>query len=86
VLGREHSDCVRKEGLGPTPGKSSSYSSEQGSISSAPTPRKLEMAAEMKRLKTLYEEQNTKYATQQEELASVKRMVALIMTGKQPRR
>jgi hypothetical protein len=44
------------------------------------------MAAEMKRLKTLYEEQNTKYATQQEELASVKRMVALIMIGKQPRR
>jgi len=37
----------------------------------------------MKRLKTLYEEQNTKYAAQQEELAIVKRMVAMILAGKQ---
>jgi len=49
------------------------------------------MAAEMERLKTLYEaqnvqlqEQNNKYEAEQEELAAVKRMVAMIMTGKQP--
>jgi hypothetical protein len=58
VLGREHSGRVRGVGLGPTPSKFTSYTSEQGSISSAPTPRKLEMAAEMERLKTLYEAQN----------------------------
>jgi hypothetical protein len=76
---------------GPTPGKSSSYStSGQGSISSAPTPKELEMAAEMERLKNLYEatniklqEQNNKYEAQQEELAAVKRMVAMIMAEKQ---
>jgi len=79
VLGREHSGRVRGVGLGPTPSKYTSYTSKQGSISSAPTPRELEMAAEMKRLKTLYEaqniqlqEQNNKYAAQQEELATVK--------------
>jgi hypothetical protein len=91
VLGREHSGRVRGLGLGPTPGKSSSYStSGQGSISSAPTPKELEMAAEMERLKNLYEttniklqEQNNKYEAQQEELAAVKRMVAMIMAEKQ---
>jgi len=77
VLGREHSGRVRGVGLGPTPGKSTSYTSGQGSISSAPTPIELEMAAEMERLKTLYE-------AQQEELAAVKHMVALIMAEKQP--
>jgi ABC-type transport system involved in cytochrome bd biosynthesis fused ATPase/permease subunit len=98
VLGREHSGHVRGVGLGPTPGKSTSYTSRQGSISSVPTPKELEMAAEMKRLKTMYEaqnvklqeqdnqlqEQNNKYAAQQEELAAVKRMTAMIMAGKQP--
>jgi len=98
VLGREHSSRERGVGLGPTPGKSTSYTSGQGSISSAPTPKELEMAAEMERFKTLYEaqniklqeqdnqlqEQNNKYAAQQEELAAVKRMVAMIMAGKQP--
>jgi hypothetical protein len=76
VLGREHSGRVRGVGLGPTPGKSTSYTSGQGSIFSAPTPKEQEMTAEMERLKTLYE-------AQQEELAAVKRMVALIMTEKQ---
>lgn len=90
VLGREHSGRVRGVGLGPTPGKSTSYTSGQGSISSAPTPKELEMAAEMERLKNLYEttniklqEQNNKYEAQQEELAAVKRMVAMIMAEKQ---
>jgi hypothetical protein len=91
VLGREYSGRVRGLGLGPTPGKSSSYStSEQESISSAPTPKELEMDAEMERLKNLYEatniklqEQNNKYEAQQEELAAVKRMVAMIMAEKQ---
>jgi len=96
VLGREHSSRVRGVGLGPTPGKSTSYTSGQGSISSAPTPKELEMAAEMERFKTLYEaqniklqeqdnqlqEQNNKYEAQQEELATVKRMVAMIMARK----
>jgi hypothetical protein len=90
VLGREHSGRVRGLGLGPTPGKSSSYStSGQESISSAPTPKELEMAVEMERLKNLYEatniklqEQNNKYEAQQEELATVKRMVAMIMAEK----
>jgi len=36
VLGREHSGRVCGVGLGPTPGKSTSYTSSQGSISSAP--------------------------------------------------
>jgi hypothetical protein len=76
VLGREHAGCVRGVGLGPTPGKSTSYSFEKGSISSAPTPREIEMAAEVERLRNLCEEENTKYAKQQEELESVKRMVA----------
>lgn len=75
--------CTRV-GLGPTPGKSSSYSFEQGSISSAPTSREIEMAAEVERLRNLCEEQNTKYATKQQELESVKRMVAMIMAGKVP--
>jgi hypothetical protein len=44
------------------------------------------MVAEMERLRNLCEEQNTKYAAQQEELANVKRMVTMIMAGKQPRR
>jgi hypothetical protein len=83
MLGWKHSGRVRGVGLGPTPGKSATYSSKQGSISSAPTPREIEMAAEIERLRTLCEEQNTKYAAQQEELASVKRMVAMIMVGKQ---
>jgi hypothetical protein len=48
----------------------------KGSISSALTPKEQEMAAEMERLKTLYE-------AQQEELAAIKRMVALNMTEKQ---
>jgi hypothetical protein len=59
-------------------------------ISSAPTPRELEMAVEMERLKTLYEaqniqlqEQNKKYEAQQEELAVVKYMVAMIMAENQ---
>jgi hypothetical protein len=59
-------------------------------ISSAPAPRELEMAVEMERLKTLYEaqniqlqEQNKKYETQQEELAVVKYMVAMIMAENQ---
>jgi hypothetical protein len=84
VLGREHAGRVRGLGLGPTLGKSTSYSFEQGSISSAPTPRKIEMAAEVERLKNLCEERNTKYAAQQEKLESVKRMVAMIMAGKVP--
>jgi hypothetical protein len=49
------------------------------------------MVAKMERLKTLYESQNVqlqkqniKYATQQEELATVKCMVAMIMAGRQP--
>jgi hypothetical protein len=76
VLGQEHSGRVRGVGLGPTPSKSTFYTSGEGSISNAPTPKELEMAAEMERLKTLYE-------TQQEELAAVKRMVDLIMAEKQ---
>jgi hypothetical protein len=44
------------------------------------------MVAEMKHLKTLLEAQNIKYEAQQEELAVVKHMVAMIMPGKQPRR
>jgi hypothetical protein len=91
VLGQEHSGRVRGVGLGPTPGKSTSYTSGQGSISSAPTPRELEMAAEMEHLKTLYEaqniqlqKQNNKFEAQQEELAAVKHMVAMIMVEKQP--
>jgi len=98
VLGREHAGLVRRVGLGPTPGKFTSYTSEQGSISSAPTSKELEMATKMERLKTLYEEQNiklqeqdnqlqkqnNKYARQQEELVSAKCMVAMIMAGKQP--
>jgi hypothetical protein len=100
VLGREHFGRVRGVGLGPTPGKSASYTSGQRSISSAPTPRELEMAAEIERLKTLYkvqniklqeqnnqlQEQNNKYEVQQEDLAAVKHMVALFMAGKQPSR
>jgi hypothetical protein len=77
VLGREHFGRVRGVGLGPTPGKSTSYTSGQGSNSSAPTPKELEIAAEMERLKTLYK-------AQQEELAAIKRMVAMIMAEKQP--
>jgi hypothetical protein len=84
VLGREHSRRVRGVGLGPTLGKSSSYSFEQGSISNAPTLREIEMAAEVERLRNLCEEQNTKYAAQQEELESVNRIVAMIMVGKVP--
>jgi hypothetical protein len=84
VLGREHSGRVRRVGLGLTPGRSSTYSSEQGLTSSAPTFREIEMAAEMERLRTLCEEQNTKYAAQQEELTNVKCMVAMIMVGKHP--
>jgi hypothetical protein len=98
VLGREHSGLVRGVGLGPTPGKSTSYTFGQGSISSSPTPKEPEMAVEMERLKIMYEaqniklqeqdhqlqEQNNKYAAQHEELAAVKRMVAMIMAGKQP--
>jgi hypothetical protein len=57
VLGREHYGRVCRVGLGLTPDKSS-YSSEQGSISSAPTPREIETTTEMERLRTLYEEQN----------------------------
>jgi hypothetical protein len=64
VLGRGHSGRVREVGLRPTLGKSSTYSSVEGSISSAPTPREIEMAIEMERLRTLCEEQNTKYAAQ----------------------
>jgi hypothetical protein len=90
VLGWEHSSHVRRVGvgLGPTPGK---FTSRQGSISSAPTLREQVIAAKMERLKTLYEaqnvqiqEQNNKYATQEEEMATVKRMLAMIMMGKQP--
>jgi len=77
VLGREHSGRVSGVGLGPTPDKSTSYTSGQGSISSAPTPKELEIAAEMERLKTLYK-------AQQEELVAVKRMVAMIIVRKQP--
>jgi hypothetical protein len=104
VLGREHSGRVRGVGLGPTPGKSTSYTSGQGSISSAPTLREQAMAVEMESLKNLYESQNVKfqeqsaklqehvklqeqnalYQAQQEELAAVKRMVEMIMKGKQP--
>jgi hypothetical protein len=98
VLGLEHSGRVRGVGLWPTPDKSTSYTTRQGSISSAPTPKELEMAAEMERLKTLYEaqniklqeqgnqlqQQNNKHEAQQEELAVVKHMVAMIMVGKQP--
>jgi len=84
VLGREHSGRICGVGLGPTPSKSSFYSFDQGSISTAPTPREIKMAAEVERLRNLCEEQNTKYAAQQEELASVKRMVAIIMAGKLP--
>jgi len=42
------------------------------------------MAAEVERLRNLCEEQNTKYAAQQEELESVNRIVAMIMVGKVP--
>jgi len=59
--------CTR-DGLGSTPGKSTSYTSGQGSNSSASTPRELEMAVEMKRLKTLYEAQNVLLQEQNEKL------------------
>jgi hypothetical protein len=68
VLGREHSGRVRGVGLGLTPGKSTSYTSRQGSSSSVPTPRELEMAAEMERLKTLNESQNAKLKDQSVQL------------------
>jgi hypothetical protein len=49
------------------------------------------MTVEMESLKILYEvlnvqlqEQNIKYEAQQEELVVVKRMVAIMMAGKQP--
>jgi hypothetical protein len=71
-------------GLGTTPDKPSSYSFKQGLVSSVPTPREIETAIEMERLRNLCEEQNTKYAAQQEELESVKRMVVMIMARKQP--
>jgi hypothetical protein len=60
VLGREPSGRVRGVGLGLTPGKSTSYTSGQGSISSSPTSKELKMAAGMERLKTMYEAQNIK--------------------------
>jgi hypothetical protein len=58
VLGREHSGRVHGVGLGPTPDKSTSYTSGQGSISSVPTPKEQAMVAKMESLKTLYETQN----------------------------
>jgi hypothetical protein len=64
VLGREHSSRVREVGLGPTPRKSTSYTSGQGSIFSAPTPREQAMATKMERLKNLYESQNVLYQAQ----------------------
>lgn len=84
VLGREHSGHVHGVGLGLTLGKSISYTSGQGSISTGPTPREQAMATEMKCLKNLYETQNVLYQAQQEQLAAVKRMVEMIMKGKQP--
>ncbi|GLT53818.1 hypothetical protein SLA2020_270610 [Shorea laevis] len=97
VLGREHSGRVRGVGPGPTPGKSTSYTSGQGSISSAPTLRERALVVEVESLKNLYasqteviKEQNVNfkskalYQAQQEELANVKRMVEMLMKGKQP--
>jgi hypothetical protein len=61
VLGLKHSGHVHGVGLGLTLGKSTSYTSGQGSISTAPTPREQVMATEMKCLKNLYETQNVLY-------------------------
>jgi hypothetical protein len=68
VLGKEHSGRVRGVGLGPTPGKSTSYNSGQRSVSSAPTPREAAMAIEMESLKSLYESQNVKFQEQSAKL------------------
>jgi hypothetical protein len=84
VLGWEQSGRVRGVGLGPTPGKSTSYTSGQWSISSAPTLKEQAMTIEMERLKNLYKSQNVLYQAQHEELVAVKRMVEMIMKGKQP--
>jgi hypothetical protein len=54
VLGKEHSGRVRGVGLGPTPGKSTSYTSGQRSVSSGPSAREAAMAIEMEGLKSLY--------------------------------
>jgi hypothetical protein len=83
VLGKEHSGRVRGVGLGPTPGKSTSYTSGT-SISSAPTPREEAMTLEMTNLKSLYQMQNILVQKQKQELASVKSMLKMIMEGKQP--
>lgn len=85
-------------GLGPTPGKSTSSSSGQRSVFSAPTPREAAIAIEIESLKSLYEsqnvkfeeqfaklrEQNEKYQAQEQEMATLKRMVQMIMKEKQP--
>lgn len=105
VFGQEHSGRVRGVGPGPTPGKSTSYTSVQRSISSTPTPRERELVVEVETLKNLYtsqteviqeqsnrlkeqsaklEEQTALYHAQQEEMANVKRMIEMIMKGKQP--
>jgi hypothetical protein len=42
------------------------------------------MTIEMERLKNLYKSQNVLYQAQHEELVAVKRMVEMIMKGKQP--
>jgi len=84
VLGQEQSGHVCWVGLGPTPSKSPLYTFGEGFISSAPTPREQAMATEMERLKNLYESQNVLYQAQHEKLVAVKRMVEIIMKGKQP--
>jgi hypothetical protein len=84
VLGKEHSGRVRGVGLGPTPGKSTSYNSGQRSVSSGPIAREAAMAIEMEGLKSLCEMQNVKFQKQEEEVATLKRMVQMLMKGKQP--
>jgi hypothetical protein len=84
VLGKEHSGRVRGVGLGPTPGKSTSSSSGQRSVSSGPTAREAAMAIEMEGLKSLCEMQNVRFQKQEEEVATLKRMVQMLMKGKQP--
>jgi hypothetical protein len=84
VLGKEHSGRVRGVGLGPTPGKSTSYTSGQRSVSSGPSAREAAMAIEMEGLKSLYESQNVKLQAQEQEMTTLKSMVQMLMKGKQP--
>jgi hypothetical protein len=77
VLGKEHSGRVRGVGLGPTPGKSTSYTSGQRSVSSGPSAREAAMAIEMEGLKSYV-------ASQAQEVATLKSLVHMLMQGKQP--